>query len=82
MQHPEQLENKMLVQKILNINHGSSSYAKEFQDSVAPKPSNWGSKILEMRKLIEDNEVLDSMNQGIERRIKETSSVISFDKIK
>lgn len=55
IRHPEKLENKVLVQKILYINHGPSVYS--VAEPKPPKPSNLGSKILEMRKLIEDNEV-------------------------
>ncbi|CAD8104590.1 unnamed protein product [Paramecium sonneborni] len=73
IKHPENTENKILVQKILTINNQPSAYA--LNDDLPIKPSNLGQKILEMRKLIEDNE-------GIEKRIKQTSSVINFDKIK
>ncbi|CAD8090730.1 unnamed protein product [Paramecium primaurelia] len=73
IKHPENTENKILVQKILTINNQPSSYT--LNDDLPIKPSNLGQKILEMRKLIEDNE-------GIEKRIKQTNSVINFDKIK
>ncbi|CAK70817.1 unnamed protein product (macronuclear) [Paramecium tetraurelia] len=73
IKHPENTENKILVQKILTINNQPSSYA--LNEDLPIKPSNLGQKILEMRKLIEDNE-------GIEKRIKQTNSVINFDKIK
>ncbi|KAM3128524.1 hypothetical protein pb186bvf_019367 [Paramecium bursaria] len=73
LKHPENQEQRALVQRIIEINHGPSEYTKE-QQSIN-RPTNFGYKILEMRRLIEDNE-------GIEKRLKSTAPVIQFDKLK
>ncbi|CAD8067725.1 unnamed protein product [Paramecium sonneborni] len=65
---------KALVTRILEINHCPSYYGK-LDTSDVPRPSNLGQKIIDMKRLIQDNE-------SIERRLRQTSSVISFDKIK
>lgn len=47
---------KALVTRILEINHCPSYYSK-LDNSDIPRPSNLGQKIIDMKKLIEDNEV-------------------------
>jgi hypothetical protein len=64
-QHNYDQENKVMISKMLHLRVVNSPYSLEAHETARKgqyKPTNIGQKILDMKKLIENNEVLLDIN--------------------